>query len=100
VREALKRFGGAGVVAETAALNQVACGNRNRKGHMPEGTVKWFNKKKNYGFIVYEDQEEVFFHGSNISDHGFFGLRQDDRVSFELRDTRNGPQAFKVKVLS
>lgn len=67
---------------------------------MLEGTVKWFNKKKNYGFIVDENQEEVFFHGSNITDHGFFGLRQDDRVSFEIRETRNGPQAFKVKVLS
>jgi len=67
---------------------------------MKEGTVKWFDKKKNYGFIILSNQEEIFFHGSNIADHGFFGLKQDDRVSFEVRDTNNGQQAFKVKVLS
>ncbi len=38
---------------------------------MPEGTVKWFNKKKNFGFIESEGQEDVFFHGSKIVDHGF-----------------------------
>lgn len=66
---------------------------------MPEGTVKWFNEKKNYGFIVSESEEEVFFHGSNIVDHGFFGLKRDNRVSFEVRETNNGRQAFRVKVL-
>jgi CspA family cold shock protein len=65
---------------------------------MPEGTVKWFNKKKNYGFIASEGQEDVFFHGSQISDHGFFGLQANDRVSFEIKDTRNGRQAVNVKV--
>jgi CspA family cold shock protein len=65
---------------------------------MTEGTVKWFNKKKNYGFITSEGQDDVFFHGSEIVDHGFFGLQTNDRVSFEVRDTRNGRQAVKVKV--
>ena len=67
---------------------------------MQEGTVKWFNKKKNYGFIESEGQEDIFFHGSNILDHGFFGLKKSDRVSFEIRDTRYGRQAVKVKVIS
>ncbi len=67
---------------------------------MPEGTVKWFNKKKNYGFIESDGQEDVFFHGSQIIDHGFFGLTTDDKVSFEIRDTQNGRQAVKVKVIS
>jgi CspA family cold shock protein len=65
---------------------------------MSEGTVKWFNKKKNYGFIESEGQEDVFFHGSQIVDHGFFGLQANDRVSFEVKDTRNGRQAVNVRV--
>ena len=67
---------------------------------MNEGIVKWFNKKKNYGFIEFDEQAEIFFHGSNITDHGFFGLASDDRVTFEIRDTRHGRQAVKVKVIS
>ena len=67
---------------------------------MPEGTVKWFNKKKNYGFISSDDQEDIFFHGSQIVDHGFFGLTSNDKVSFEVKDTQNGRQAVKVKVIS
>jgi CspA family cold shock protein len=67
---------------------------------MNQGTVKWFNKKKNYGFIESDEQEEIFFHGSNIADHGFFGLTSNDRVSYELKEMRNGLQAVRVKVLS
>jgi cold shock CspA family protein len=67
---------------------------------MPEGTVKWFNKKKNYGFIASEGLEDVFFHGSQIVDHGFFGLTNNDKVSFEIKDMQNRRQAVKVKVIS
>lgn len=67
---------------------------------MNEGIVKWFNKNKNYGFITIDGQEEIFFHGSSIVDHGFFGLRNDDRVRFETRETPKGRQAFKIKVIS
>ena len=66
---------------------------------MSEGTVKWFNKKKNYGFISSEGEEELFFHGSKIVHHGFFGLKNNDRVSFEVKDTQNGRQAVNVKVI-
>jgi cold shock protein len=67
---------------------------------MPEGTVKWFDKKKNYGFIESDNEEEVFFHGSQIVDHGFFGLTNNDKVSFEIQNTQKGRQAVKVKVTS
>ncbi len=69
---------------------------------MEQGIVKWFNKKKNYGFIESDDQgkEDIFFHGSKIIDHGFFGLTGNDRVTYEIEDTRYGRQAVKVKVLS
>jgi CspA family cold shock protein len=66
---------------------------------MTEGIVKWFDKKKNYGFIAAEGRDDIFFHGSKIADHGFFGLKTNDRVSFEVKDTRNGRQAVNVKVL-
>jgi CspA family cold shock protein len=66
---------------------------------MHEGVVKWFNKKKNYGFIESLGQEDVFFHGKNITDHGFFDLNKSDRVTFEIRDTRFGRQAVNVKVV-
>jgi len=67
--------------------------------NMHEGVVKWFNKKKNYGFIESLGQEDVFFHGKNITDHGFFDLNKSDRVTFEIRDTRFGRQAVNVKVV-
>ncbi len=66
---------------------------------MLEGKVKWYNKKKQYGFIESQGIEDVFFHESSIVDHGFFGLAKEDRVSFEIRQTERGRQAFKVKVL-
>jgi CspA family cold shock protein len=66
---------------------------------MVEGTVKWYNEKKQYGFIESQGIEDIFFHGTSIVDHGFFGLTKDDRVSFEVRQTDRGRQAFQVKVL-
>lgn len=66
---------------------------------MREGTVKWYSEKKRYGFIESQGMEDLFFHASNIADHGYFGLRKADRVSFEIRETRRGRQAFDVKVL-
>ena len=67
---------------------------------MSEGIVKWFNKKKNFGFIESEGQEDIFFHGSKIADHGFFGLASNDRVTYEVKEMQNGPQAVRVKVVS
>jgi CspA family cold shock protein len=66
---------------------------------MQEGVVKWFNEKKNYGFIEAIGQEDIFFHGSSIADHGFFGLSKSDRVTFEVKETQRGRQAFNVKVV-
>jgi cold shock CspA family protein len=66
---------------------------------MQEGIVKFFNKKKNYGFIQAGDQEDIFFHSTSIADPGFFELAKSDRVTFEVRDTRQGRQAVNVKVI-
>jgi CspA family cold shock protein len=64
---------------------------------MAEGQVKWYNEKKGYGFIETEDNGEIFVHKTGIEDHGFFGLKQFDRVSYEIKQTAKGAQAVKVK---
>lgn len=67
---------------------------------MAEGVVKWYNDKKGYGFIDTGKADDLFFHKSKITDHGYFGLQKDDRVSFEVKETGQGLQAVNVKVLS
>ena len=61
-----------------------------------EGTVKWYNLKKGYGFIKADDGEDCFVHFSALD--GAM-LRENDRVSFEVVDTERGKQAQKVKLL-
>ena len=64
---------------------------------MAEGRIKWYNEKKGYGFIESEEEGDIFVHKSGIDDHGFFTLRSEDRVYFEVKETQRGKQAFKVK---
>jgi CspA family cold shock protein len=66
---------------------------------MPQGTVKWFNDKKGYGFITAEDGKDVFVHHSAIEGEGFKSLAEGDRVSFEIEQGAKGPSAAKVKKL-
>ncbi len=62
-----------------------------------EGTVKWFNDQKGYGFISRGDgQSDVFVHFSAIQGDGFRSLEEGQRVSFEVNDTPKGPQADQV----
>jgi CspA family cold shock protein len=63
---------------------------------MPQGTVKWFNNEKGYGFISREDGEDVFVHYSAISGEGFRSLQEGQRVEFEVTEGRKGPQASNV----
>lgn len=67
---------------------------------MLEGTVKWFSEKKKFGFITADSGQEYFVHAKSIVDHGFFTMQKDDRVRFDIRDTRQGEQAVQVKVIS
>ena len=62
-----------------------------------EGTVKWFNTRKGYGFIKGDDDVEYFVHHSALEQGTF--LRDNDRVSFEPADTEKGKQAQKVVLL-
>ena len=67
---------------------------------MVEGIIKWYNEKKGDGFIKTENGEEIFLPKTGIQDPGYFGLQKDDRVSFEIKKTNRGPQAFKVKSIA
>ena len=62
-----------------------------------EGTVKWFNRIKRFGFIEGDDGEEYFFHQSVILDDK--SLNEGDKVSFETTVTNKGKQAKDVKLL-
>jgi len=64
---------------------------------MPEGTVKWFNDAKGYGFISQEGGKDVFVHHQAIMMDGFRSLKEGDRVSFEIVEGPKGPQAANVK---
>ncbi len=66
---------------------------------MPEGTVKWFNEKKGFGFITTEDGEDVFVHYSEIEQEGFKNLAENQRVSFEIKEGPKGLQALHVKIV-
>jgi CspA family cold shock protein len=66
---------------------------------MPQGTVKWFNDQKGYGFITVEGGKDVFVHHSAIEGSGFKSLAEGDRVSFEIEQGAKGPSAVKVKKL-
>lgn len=58
---------------------------------MPTGTVKWFNKTKGYGFIAPDEGDnDVFVHISAVERSGLQGLEEDQKVSFELTEGRDG----------
>ena len=64
---------------------------------MAEGTVKWFNDAKGYGFIQQENGgPDVFVHHSAIQAQGFKSLKEGAKVSFEVVDGPKGPAADKV----
>lgn len=63
---------------------------------MSEGTVKWFNQRKGYGFISTTDGRDIFVHYSNISGEGFKTLAEGDQVSFDIVDGEKGPRAENV----
>ena len=66
---------------------------------MANGTVKWFNDAKGYGFIQVEGGEDVFVHYSAISAQGFKSLSEGDKVEFEVTKGPKGLQASNVRKL-
>jgi len=63
---------------------------------MTNGTVKWFNNEKGFGFISVEGGDDVFAHFSAIQTDGFKSLEEGQEVSFEIVEGNRGPQASNV----
>jgi CspA family cold shock protein len=66
---------------------------------MTNGTVKWFNASKGFGFIEQEDGPDVFVHHSAINASGFRSLDEGDRVSFDLEQGQKGLSAANVTLI-
>ncbi|KPV42972.1 MULTISPECIES: cold-shock protein [Alicyclobacillus] len=66
---------------------------------MQQGTVKWFNAEKGYGFIQVEGGNDVFVHYTAILGDGFRTLEEGQRVEFEIVEGQRGPQAANVTKL-
>ncbi|HAK40392.1 MAG TPA: cold-shock protein [Synergistales bacterium] len=65
-----------------------------------QGTVKWFNEAKGYGFITPDEGNDVFVHFSAILGEGFKTLAEGQRVEFEVVQGEKGPQAANVEKIS
>lgn len=63
---------------------------------MNNGTVKWFNAEKGYGFISQESGDDVFVHFSAIQGNGFKTLEEGQKVSFDIEEGPRGAQASNV----
>lgn len=66
---------------------------------MMNGTVKWFNSDKGFGFITGEDGKDVFAHFSQINADGFRTLEEGQNVSFEVAQGPKGPQAENITIV-
>ncbi|WDL99993.1 cold-shock protein [Alicyclobacillus cycloheptanicus] len=64
--------------------------------HVNQGTVKWFNSEKGFGFIEVEGGEDVFVHFSAIQGDGYKTLEEGQRVTFDIVQGPKGPQAANV----
>ncbi|HCY8286111.1 TPA: cold shock protein CspA [Staphylococcus aureus] len=63
---------------------------------MKQGTVKWFNAEKGFGFIEVEGENDVFVHFSAINQDGYKSLEEGQAIEFEVVEGDRGPQAANV----
>ena len=67
---------------------------------MAQGTVKWFNSEKGFGFIAPEDgSKDLFVHFSNITGDGYRSLEENQRVEFDVTQGPKGPQAENIRAI-
>ena len=64
---------------------------------MAQGTVKWFNREKGYGFITTDTGEDIFVHHTSINEQGFRTLEEGQKVSFDMVKGQKGMQASNVR---
>jgi CspA family cold shock protein len=69
----------------------------NMEFKMAEGTVKWFNDAKGFGFIEQDNGPDVFVHFSEVQGDGFKSLAEGDRVNFDVTQGQKGPQSSNVR---
>ena len=67
---------------------------------MAQGTVKWFNNEKGYGFIAVDGGQDVFVHYSAIQSDGYKSLDENQRVEFDVVQGPKGPQADGVRIVN
>ena len=73
--------------------------SNNKKVKMAQGTVKWFNGDKGYGYIAVDGGQDVFVHFSAITGDGYRNLEEGQKVEFDITQGQKGPQAENVKVV-
>lgn len=66
---------------------------------MKKGIVKWFNAEKGYGFITFENGQDVFVHFSAINQEGYKSLDEGQKVTFDVVEGEKGPQASNVRTV-
>ena len=89
------------------ALDRVIAANRpkrlvdrdQKRVSVAQGTVKFFNADKGYGFISRESGDDIFVHYSNISGDGYKSLNEGQRVEFDIAPGKKGDEAQSVRVV-
>jgi CspA family cold shock protein len=92
----IPRFGSDSV---RSILGRIRIQTRQQEIHMAQGTVKWFNAEKGFGFITQDGGADVFVHFSAIQGDGYKELKENQRVEFEVKNGDKGPQADAVNLI-
>lgn len=98
-QRALKFSSGPGTKTKDVTLCDGPYQAQEQGVHVAQGTVKWFNNEKGYGFIAVDGGQDVFVHYSAIQSDGYRSLDEGQRVEFEVAQGPKGPQADGVHVV-